>query len=329
MGRPGLSQPAPFRHAAPAASVPAMTHAPVLRVYLEGSMLETARAGSFNFMTVLRRAVEDAGWRVEWHKTGAAARMAAPLRDGYALFHMEAPTHARALTFRRAYHYPFWQIEPVPQRWRFQVAQSRHDPAAIDPETARSFADRLRARVLPGPPPRRGDAVLVPLQGHIRRCRSFQTMSPIEMLEAVAATGRPTTATLHPREGYDDADRAALAGLAARHPNLTIGGDSMRLLRDCAVVATQNSAVAFDGYLLGKPAVLFAQIDFHHIALNVAQLGAAEALAQAETHAPDFDRYLFWFLQEKAINATRPEAGARILAAMRRGGWPIGTVPGA
>ncbi|SIQ13809.1 hypothetical protein SAMN05421641_10427 [Paracoccus thiocyanatus] len=306
-----------------------MTHAPVLRVYLEGSMLETARAGSFNFMNVLRRAVEGAGWRVEWHRTGAMARTAAPLRDGYALFHMQAPTHARALTFRRAYHYPFWQIEPAAQRWRFAVAQARHDPATIDPDAARSFADRLRARVLPGPPPRRGDTVLVPLQGHIRRCRSFQTMSPVKMLGAVAATGRPTIATLHPRESYDAADHAALAELAARHPNLTIGGDTTRLLRDCAFVATQNSAVAFDGYLLGKPAVLFGQIDFHHIGLNVAQLGAAKALAQAETHAPDFDRYLFWFLQEKAINATRPDAGARILAAMRRGGWPIGPAPGA
>jgi len=306
-----------------------MTHAPVLRVYLEGSMLETARAGSFNFMNVLRRTVEGAGWRVEWHKTGAAARMAAPLQGGYALFHMETPTHGRALTFRRAYHYPFWQIEPVAQRWRFAVAQSPYDPGPVDPEPARAFADRLRARVLPGPPPRRGDAVLVPLQGHIRRCRSFQTMSPVEMLETVAATGRPTTATLHPRESYDAADRAALARLAAHHPNLTIGGDTARLLRDCAFVATQNSAVAFDGYLLGKPAVLFARIDFHHIALNVADLGAEKALAQAETHVPDFDRYLFWFLQQNAINATQPDAGARILAAMRRGGWPIGAAPGA
>ena len=328
MGRAALSQPAPFRRTVPPASLPAMTHAPVLRVYLEGSMLETARAGSFNFMAVLRRAVEGAGWRVEWHETGPMARMAAPLRDGYALFHMEAPTHGRALTFRRAYHYPFWQIEPVPQRWRFAVAQSRYDPGAVDPQAARAFVQRLRARVLPGPPPRRGDAILVPLQGHIRRCRSFQTMSPVEMLEAIAAIGRPTVATLHPRESYAAADRTALAELAARHPNLTIGGDTARLIRDCAFVATQNSAVAFDGYLLGKPAVLFGQIDFHHIGLNVAELGAREALARAESHAPDFDRYLFWFLQENAINATRPEAGARILAAMRRGGWPIGAAPG-
>lgn len=295
----------------------------ILRAYLEPPMLASARAGTFNFLNVLKAAVDSAGWRLEWHQTGPEARRLAPTRDGYALFHAEAPTHDHALSFRRAYHYPFWQIEPAQQRWRFAVAQAAYDPAGIDPTKAHGFAEALRNRVLPGPPPGSGGPVLIALQGQIRRCRSFQTMSPVEMVKTVAATGRACVATLHPNETYDAADHAALANLAQSHPNLTIGGQTMRLIRDCAFVATQNSAVAFDGYLLGKPAVLFGQIDFHHIALNVADLGAAEALKKAETHRPDFDLYLYWFLQRRAINATRPDAQERILAAMRRGGWPI------
>lgn len=300
-----------------------MSQAPILRVYLEGPLLRMTQAGKMNFLNVLRAAVESRGWQVEWHETGPEARRHAPRRDGYALFHMQPPTHERALTFRRAYHYPFWRIETTQQRWRFRVAQAHFDPQAVDPAPAEAFAQSLRARVLPGPPPTRTGPVLVPLQGHLRRCRSFQTMSPVQMLEHVAATGRPTVATLHPRESYDAADHAALARLAARHPNLRIGGDTGALLRDCAFVATQNSGVAFDGYILGKPAVLFGQIDFHHIGLNVAELGAGAALAAAESHAPDYARYLWWFLQEQAINASRPEAPERILAAMRKGGWPI------
>ncbi len=300
-----------------------MSHAPILRIYLHGNMLDTSRAGTFNFMNVLKAAVEGAGWQVEYHETGPQSRRQAPRRDGYALFHMESPTHDRALTFRRAYHYPFWQIEPVQQRWRFRVARRAFDPQSVDATAARNFADQLRKRVLPGPAPRRGETILVPLQGHIRRCRSFQSMSPLDMLDAAAATGRPVVATLHPRESYDTGDLKALDRLVARHPNLVLGGDTASILRDCAFVVTQNSAVAFDGYLLGKPAVLFAQIDFHHIGLSAARLGAAQALAQVETHAPDFDRYLYWFLQDMAINASRPEAGQRILAAMKKGGWPI------
>ncbi len=298
-----------------------MSESKRLDVYLEAPMLATARAGSFNFLNQLKVALEDVGWQVAWHETGPAARAEAPYRAGYSLFHMEPPTHERALTFRRAYFYPFWQIEPVAQRWRFNVAESDFYPDHVDPGKAAFFTNKLRERVMPGPAPTKGDLALVPLQGRIRSCRSFQTISPVEMVETVAKPGRPTVATLHPNETYTAEDRAALDDLAARYPNLTIGGKTMQLLRDCAYVATQNSAVAFEGFLLGKPAVLFGQSDFHHIALNTAELGAEEALAQAPDHRPDFARYLFWFLRMKVVNATAPDVGDQIRRAMKRGGW--------
>ncbi len=294
-----------------------------LRVYLEPEMLASARAGRFNFLNRLKSAVESRGWAVEWRETGTAERLAAPARGGHALYHMEPPTHARALTFRRAYHYPFWNIEPVAERWRFHVATQAFDPTRIDPAVADDFVARLRRRVLPDARPLKGDHILVPLQGRIRQHRSFQTHSPVEMLRLTAETGRPVVATLHPRESYDAADRAALADLAARYPNLTIGGDAPRLLQDCAFMVTENSAVAFDGYLLGKAAVLFALIDFHHIALNAADLGAAGALAAAPDHRPDFAQYLYWFLRIMAVDAMAPDAEGQILEAMRRGGWPL------
>ncbi|WP_299842130.1 hypothetical protein [uncultured Paracoccus sp.] len=294
-----------------------------LRLYLHQPMLGNARRGKVNFLQRLTRLLEGQGWRVQILPTGEAAREAAPDQPGYALFHMEKPTHDRALTFRRSYHYPFWRIEQVAERWRWPVAEARFDPETIDPDAARAFHTRLAARVLPGPPPRRGDHVLIPLQGRIAEARSFQTMSPLDMVARVAETGRPAIATLHPKETYMPEDRAALDALARRHPNLTIGGNTASLLRDCAFVATQNSAVAFDGYILSKPAVLFGQVDFHHIGLNVADLGTGSALAAAADHRPDVARYLFWFLRVNAINMSAPDADQQIAAALRRGGWPV------
>lgn len=296
---------------------------PTLRVYLHGSMLRSARAGTFPAMAVLQAAVESRGWRVAFEPAGPAAQQVPPPAGDFALLHMKRPLHPRTLTLRRAYHYPFWRIEPVAERWRFAVARAVFDPAEVDGEAATTFLRRLRARVLPGPPPTRDGPILVPLQGHLRRHRSFQSMSPVEMLAAVCATGEPVTATLHPRERYDAEDHAALAALAARYPRLTIGGDTPRLLRACRFVATQNSAVAFDGLILGKPAVLFAQIDFHHAGLNVAELGAEAALAAAAGAAPDFAPYLWWFLKRHSTDAQAPDAGERMLAAMRAGGWPL------
>lgn len=291
---------------------------PILNVHLDGSMLDSARAGTFRLMAVLARTVQDAGWVVAWRHADEPADP-----EAYTLVHMRPPPTARSLVLRRAYHYPFWRIEPVAERWRFAVARARFDPAAIDPARAEAFRRHLAGRVLPGPPPRAGDRVLVPLQGQIRRERSFQTMSPIAMLRAVCATGLPVDATLHPREALSEADRAALGALQARHPRLTVGGNTAALLRDCAFVVTQNSAAAFDGFILGKPAVLFGQSDFHHIALNVAQMGLSAALHAAPSHAPDYAAYLFWFLRRRAIDASAVNAGERILRAMRQGGWPI------
>lgn len=294
-----------------------------LNIYLHPPILQTVRAGKLGFINRLARILEDRGWQLEVHRSGGQARAQAPRRPGYALFNMEKPTHPQALTFRLAYHYPFWRLERLAERWRWPVARAHFDPSRLDLEAARNFAARLRNRVLPGPEPSQGDLVLIPLQGRIRQQRSFQTMSPVDMIEAVAQTGRRAVATLHPKEAYDHADHAALRNLSDRFPNLTIGGNSASLLRDCAFVATQNSAAAFDGYILGKPAVLFAQVDFHHIALNVAELGVDEALARASTHRPDFAAYLDWFLRQNSLNMMAEDADERLLAAMRAGGWPV------
>lgn len=284
-----------------------------LRVYLEPGMLASARAGTFNVMNRIRAAAEQIGWRLEWRDESDFKAS----RGGFALRHMKPVTGPNVLSLRRAYHYPFWSIEPTHERWDFRVARSRFDPAAVDGDAAHAFLARVRGRVLPGAKVTAGDHVLIALQGRISEHRSFQSMSPLAMVETVARTGRPCIATLHPREEYSRSERNALDALAARHPNLAIRGDTATLLQSCAFVATMNSSVAFDGFLLEKPAVLFARIDFHHITLT------PDEIEKAPAHRPDFARYMFWFLRDMAVNAAASDAEAQIIAAWRRGGWPV------
>lgn len=294
-----------------------------LRIYLHPPVLALAQGGKLGFLNRMRQLLEARGWQVQILRSGPHIRDVASDLPGYALFNMEKPVHDRALTFRLAYHYPFWRLERMAERWRWPVAQAHFAADEVDHGAATRFAQRLRERVLPGAPPRRGDHILIPLQGRLTEQRSFQTMSPVEMVEAVARTGRPCVATLHPGKKPDRHELSVLQQLSRRYPRLRIGGDTAGLLRDCAFVATQNSAVAMDGFILGKPAVLFGQSDFHHIALNVSQLGAEEALARAAGHAPDFAGYLHWFLRETSLDMMAPDADARLLAAMRGGGWPV------
>ncbi|MBU2957192.1 hypothetical protein Q4511_09105 [Paracoccus sp. 1_MG-2023] len=295
----------------------------LLNVYLYPPVLQMAKAGRLGFLNRMTALLEARGWTVRIRHSGEGPRARAPARPGYALFNMERPTHDRALTFRRAYHYPYWRLEPQAERWRWPIAQARFDPDLIEDRAAANFARRLRRRVLPGADPVRGDHILIPLQGHLRKQRSFQSASPIGMIRHAAMTGRPCIATLHPKEVHDDRDHAALGALQAEYPNLTIGGETAVLLRDCAFVVTQNSAVGFDALILGKPLVLFAQSDFHHVALNAADLGADPAIAMAAGHAPPTDKFLDWFLRRNSLDMMAPDADDRLLSAMKKGGWPV------
>ena len=268
-----------------------------------------------------------AGLDVDYRPNTMAGRLGSALRSGYAMFHMDDPSHARALTMRRVYHYPFWQIESSARRWDWHVTKTAFDPADVDPEEAGRFPAFWRKRLFPSAPPvGAGGFVYVPLQGRLTEHRSFQTASPLAMIEAVLQhdPGRPVIATLHPNEIYTEAEKQALSRLAAQHPRLTVetGGMETRLPA-CDYVVTQNSSVAFNGIFFDKPMILFAQVDFHHIAANVRDLGVAAAFDAVWDMRPDYAAYLWWFWQKMSINAGRPEAHERIREAMLRAGWLV------
>ena len=75
----------PFANGPHRASFCGMSHSELLRIYLEGNMLDTARAGTFNFMNVLRtaRSRAPAGRSSSTKPPPPAALL--PRQDGYAL----------------------------------------------------------------------------------------------------------------------------------------------------------------------------------------------------------------------------------------------------
>ncbi|HEY0214209.1 MAG TPA: hypothetical protein VGC40_11560 [Paenirhodobacter sp.] len=299
-----------------------MTGQETLTIHLDADTRDRAARGDHNFFHRLRGAVEARGWRVIFVVNTLANRLAAPSQPGYALYHMEEPSHDRALTCRRRYVGAFWTIQATAPRWDWPIVHTAFDPATV-PLTATGFVNSWRKRIWPQGVQTRDDGhIFMPLQGRLLDHRGFQSMSPIDMIRTtLAQSGRPIIATLHPNEDYTPEEYAALHALAAQHPRLTVQqGGSDQALAHCNRVVTQNSALALHGYFLHKPAVLFARIDFHHIAASVPQEGLA---AFSPRPLPDFDRYLYWFLQMHAINAGRPECEEQILASLRHHGWPI------
>ncbi|SEO10660.1 hypothetical protein SAMN04490248_101370 [Salinihabitans flavidus] len=241
---------------------------------------------------------------------------------------MREPFPDRAVTIRRAYYYPFWQIERTAQRWNWDVARSAFDPNEVPRDDAQRFYRFWQNRLFGAAPKAtsREGFIYVPLQGRLADHRSFQSCSPFEMLEQVLerAGVRRVVATLHPNESYSKDDLDRLDSMARRHGSLSVSTAGMQdLLQRCDFVVTQNSSAAFAGYFFGKPSVLYARIDFHHIAASVEKLGTSGAFDAVEQMRPDYAAYLWWFLQHMSINAGRPDAEDRIAVRLGGFGWPV------
>ncbi|WP_037906349.1 hypothetical protein [Sulfitobacter mediterraneus] len=294
-----------------------------LCIYLEPDLRKSAEAGEHNFINLVQDVADKSLFRVTYHDQPTVKGG----DDTYTLSHMTAPPPDRGLVFRRAYQYPFWNIEATTERWQWDVAKASFDPAIIHPD-AKRFYTYWQKRIFGAAAARttKSGYIYVPLQGRLTEHRSFQRCSPIEMIEHCLEHGgtRPVVACLHPNETYSTAELAALDDLVRRFGQLSVETGKMEHhLQHCDFVVSQNSAAAFAGYFFGKPALLFGKIDFHHIAepANMAQL--PDSFDSAATARPAFDRYVHWFWQENCINAGRVDARAKILARFQRFGWPI------
>ncbi|MDP5086697.1 MAG: hypothetical protein NWQ23_14865 [Yoonia sp.] len=296
--------------------------------YLHPKLRKQAEQGNHNFIKKVSDVLTDAGLQIAFDNDDDLARLRALARPGRSLFLMDEPVNTRGLTFRKTYIYPFWHIEKQGRRWTWPVAEESFDPALVDPKKAANFYRFWRLRLFDEAPQHaRADGfVYVPLQGQLLRKRSFQLCSPIDMVKTVLEcdAGRQVVATLHPSETYSPDEQRALEDLQAENERLFVrAGGTEQLLQTCDYIVTQNSSVGFMGYFFGKPLILFAKTDFHHIALKVAELGVAAAFDQVSQHRPDYAAYLQWFLQQRAINAGRPEANKKICTVLRGHGWPV------
>jgi hypothetical protein len=304
-----------------------MKQAKILRIYLDHGTRQAAVDGKVRFLNLVKHAMESRGFRVEYCDEGGGGLLKSVGRGGYSLFHMKDPFHENSLTFRKVYLYPFWQIETSAKRWEWEVARTAFEPDKIDPDLTNRFAGYWRNQLFGDTViPDRGGYVFIPLQGKLLNQRSFQSATPIEMIKATLkhCNTRQVVIRLHPNETYSPQERDALGKLEKMHTSLTVSDqDPDILLAGCDYVVAQNSGLAFKGLFLEKPAILFGEIDFHHIALNISETGIKKAFQQVETHKPDYNKYLFWFLQTMSINAGKPDIQDRILSTLRRRGWQV------
>ena len=286
-------------------------------LYLPAHLREGHEAGQVNILSRILAALP--GWQVTHAPEEAGETQP---HQGFAITHMQEPRRPGTLCLRRAYWYPFWRIEPTNERWNFAVARQTPDYAAI-PRRVQAFHARLRDRVLAGRKITREGFIFAPLQGRLTEHRSFQSMSPLAMLEeTLARQPLPVVASLHPGESYRPQDHAALARLAQNPRFRLVQAPAADLIAGCDFVVSQNSSVALQAMIAGKGAVLFAGIDFHHPAGSVPRDGLAAAFEIGTTPPARMADYLWWFFKQQAIDAQAEDAPARIRALLTAEGWP-------
>ncbi|SMX37543.1 hypothetical protein [Octadecabacter ascidiaceicola] len=278
---------------------------PAITFYLTSRSLAKAQAGTHEMFNAVRTLGEHRNFEVK------AARISSQARDrvtpaARTLTHMANPVGHNGLVFRRLYAGRFWQFDYMSARWNWAIARAKFDPNIIDKTKSLEFFDQWRDHLYPNAVQNTADVgfIYMPLQGRLLLHRSFQVMSPIMMIQhTLQNTTKPIVATLHPNETYSDAEMAALHTLQDQHARFAIEQLPMeQALATCSYVVTQNSSAAFHAMFWGKLSVLFAGIDFHHICINVASLGAQRAFELVQTARPQFAAFLYWYWKLNAVD---------------------------
>ncbi len=247
------------------------------------------------------------------------------------------PAYGRSILHACPTYVPgFWYFDELGERESSSIALQTFLPRMIAEDRAKAFADRVRKQVLGNartkwPQPDRdvtaldkGSIVVFAQElrpGH----RQTVYMETAPMLEAVisAAKGRRVYIKPHPLQREEQLKMVRSFHAPDRGVHV-VDANLFDLLEAAAFTISIGSAACFEGFLLGKPAILTGRTDFHHNTLTARSASElCDCIDRIETTTFHHDRFLTWFLRDCCINPRVPEALGRIEARIvQKGFWP-------
>jgi len=222
---------------------------------------------------------------------------------------------ANALNTALAYIPPYFHLDAKGVLADSSAGHVAYDPATVNTVLAsskfRSLQDRLvkKRRSRYGP---KEDVTEIPegciavfLQGDNPHRQGTAYCDNETLLRTVVenAEGRTVVVKAHPiSKQLDDAQLI----LQLLQEGLLVEGTDANvhdILRQCAVTVSYNSAVAIEGFLHLKPAILFGKSDFHHVSETVrTPEDFPNALSAALTAKYDYAKYLHWYFSRFAVS---------------------------
>ena len=232
-----------------------------------------------------------------------------------------------------AYLDGFFHVDPVGIQAASRIGGLPYDPAALDGVVAAVYLAALQRRFVL---PRRSrytqeraacdlpeGALAVFLQGPAPQRNGQAYCSFPAMLETVCAGagGRPVVVKPHPLKPELGAEIIAKVRAKGFDPIAT-DANVHDILAACSATVSINSATALEGFLHGKPAVLFGKSDFAALVQTAREPGEfGSALARALDNPPDYARALYWYFGLNCLDVQADNFEARLLAIFAEAGF--------
>jgi hypothetical protein len=227
----------------------------------------------------------------------------------------------------------YWHLDPAGVLADSSIRERSFDPGRVDPIAAGAYADQLHKRFAAARRSRYRQArevadvpegcIAVFLQGPAPQRRKQAYTSYTNMLRAVAAgaQGRPVVVKAHPLK--PDMGAAQIAEVRAMGFDLIESSANVHdILARAAVTVSINSAAAMEGFLHGKPAVLFGKADFAQFCETVQKpQDFAAALQAALSRKQDYAAALYWYFGQQCLHLDAPDFEARMWAIFAAAGF--------
>jgi Capsule polysaccharide biosynthesis protein len=232
-----------------------------------------------------------------------------------------------------AYLEGFFHLDPLGIQAASSIGSLRYHADLIDDFKAQTYLAALQARfVVPRHSRYRQTkkhsdlpkgAIAVFLQGPAV-LRNGQAYCSFErMLETVchAAEGRPVMVKAHPLQ--PDLGAAIIADARAKgHAMIETAANVHDILAACDVTVSVNSAASIEGFLHGKPAVLFGKSDYRQLAQTCfAPEDFRQALAQALANPPDYAKAIYWYFGQNCLDIQSDSFAQRLWAIFDNAGF--------
>ncbi|MEH7826955.1 hypothetical protein [Gemmobacter denitrificans] len=312
---------------------------PSLIFHTKGPHADRLLQGGFQLLSALAGHAAQAGWGVEAVTFTPASPMLAAADSGRHL-HILMEDHPaygpRVFHAVPGYLRGWWFFDEVATRNNSSIRLRHFDPRTIKPDFAQRFCDRLRTRFAGRnfskfPQEQRGsqpvpeDCLAVFAQGFKVPPHQTHHMGVLPLIHAVIAArdGRPVVIKPHPKNTLEEL--SALEALHDPGAGVHVMDASIHdILAACLCAISVTSAVAFEGFLHGKPAVVAGQVDFAQNLVTLTDPNRmAEAIAAALARDWPHDRFVTWYLRHNCVE-DRAESLTEILGRLHRKGIRLG-----